>query len=105
VVDVGAGSGILSLFAAQVRSKLLTGSFTSLSDNLICAVFHIIVRLVPNTCMQLRHLKWLNMPSGLFQGTHRSDNESRFVSYRLDLDTSLFRFPLFTGMKLCPAPS
>ena len=81
------------------------GSFTSMTDNLICAVLHVIVRLVPNMCMLSRHLKWLNMPSGLFLETHRSDNESRFVLYISWIAYVFayvsFRIPLFTRMKLC----
>uniref|UniRef100_A0A453AQV6 type I protein arginine methyltransferase n=1 Tax=Aegilops tauschii subsp. strangulata TaxID=200361 RepID=A0A453AQV6_AEGTS len=102
VVDVGAGSGILSLFAAQVRSKLLHWFFDSchfVSDNITGAVCHVNVRLVPNMSMQLRHLKWLNMPNGLFLGTHRLGNESRFVLYQLDSICSFSVFPL-TLLKL-----
>ena len=102
VVDVGAGSGILSLFAAQVRSKLLHWFFDFchfVSDNITGAVCHVNVRLVPNMSMQLRHLKWLNMPNGLFLGTHRLGNESRFVLYQLDSICSFSVFPL-TLLKL-----
>lgn len=69
-------------------------SLTFVSDNITGAICHVNVRLVPNMSMQLRHLKWLNMPNGLFLGTHRLDNESRFVLYQLDSVCSFSDFPL-----------
>lgn len=75
VVDVGAGSGILSLFAAQVYSALFdqlslcfiilhfwfwhTSSFLFLL--MIIYFFYAPYRLVLSMFMLWKHLKWQNM--------------------------------------------
>lgn len=78
VVDVGAGSGILSLFAAQV---FLTIWSVSTFDSIFAITFPVICRLMPkfliffpvrlvqSMFMLLKLLKWQNMLANLLLGT------------------------------------
>lgn len=76
VMDVGAGSGVLSLFAAQasLNCKSATTSctppFCSNSSNQhthIADQCQCLCRQEPARCMLLRLLEWLSMPNSLLQ--------------------------------------